>query len=396
MQSQNPSEHRARLDELRARFGEVVGDCAGIAEPSPVVDGMLREADDMVSALGGWIGQGCEPAAAAGILAIELGRFKDDLRELMRRQPFDAVAKIQQGLAQLHTIRSIGEAVRRGPEIACRSCGFRAAVIVEVFDGLIVPASAWSERDSNWFDKVEKRLVGPDGHPMRITDMTVEREMVRRRRPTLVNDAMNDVNPGQELRKMTGVQSYVAAPIMPEDQVLAIIYAIQFDAPLNLVDRDTLWAFAEGYGYALERSILIQRSDEQAGRLRRLVYETEKQIAEIRDSQLRVIGSPLNITATRQHSTTAMPSNRRHDHKTLTRRELEVLDLLAGGATNRVVADRLMISPTTAKSHVENILRKLDVRNRAEAVKKYLELAYRSGIDAPSRDVASAQEGWGR
>jgi DNA-binding CsgD family transcriptional regulator len=52
----------------------------------------------------------------------------------------------------------------------------------------------------------------------------------------------------------------------------------------------------------------------------------------------------------------------------LTARELEVLMLLAEGLSNAQIAERLVVSPKTAEHHVSAILRKLDVRTRAEAV----------------------------
>ena len=52
----------------------------------------------------------------------------------------------------------------------------------------------------------------------------------------------------------------------------------------------------------------------------------------------------------------------------LTGREVEVLDLLAHGLSNKDIGGRLYISETTAKFHVGNILRKLAVTSRAEAV----------------------------
>ena len=54
----------------------------------------------------------------------------------------------------------------------------------------------------------------------------------------------------------------------------------------------------------------------------------------------------------------------------LTSREREVLDEIATGATNREIGDRLYLSPHTIKEHTSSIYRKLEVRNRASAVKR--------------------------
>lgn len=53
---------------------------------------------------------------------------------------------------------------------------------------------------------------------------------------------------------------------------------------------------------------------------------------------------------------------------TLTARENEVLELIATGARDREIADQLVVTESTVKKHVQNILRKLHARNRAEAV----------------------------
>jgi LuxR family maltose regulon positive regulatory protein len=58
----------------------------------------------------------------------------------------------------------------------------------------------------------------------------------------------------------------------------------------------------------------------------------------------------------------------------LTDRELEVLQELAEGLTNREIARRLMVSLNTIKTHTKNIYAKLDVRNRTEAVIRAQEL----------------------
>jgi DNA-binding NarL/FixJ family response regulator len=51
----------------------------------------------------------------------------------------------------------------------------------------------------------------------------------------------------------------------------------------------------------------------------------------------------------------------------LSERELEVLGMIAEGRTNQEIAEKLIISPTTVKTHVQNILRKLGVSDRTQA-----------------------------
>ncbi|MEX1142678.1 MAG: response regulator transcription factor [Thermoleophilaceae bacterium] len=62
----------------------------------------------------------------------------------------------------------------------------------------------------------------------------------------------------------------------------------------------------------------------------------------------------------------------------LSPREREVLALLATGATNREIAAQLHLSPHTVKEHTSSLYRKLEVRNRAEAVQR----AERLGLTA--------------
>ena len=57
-----------------------------------------------------------------------------------------------------------------------------------------------------------------------------------------------------------------------------------------------------------------------------------------------------------------------HLHDQLTSREMEILMLMAQGKTNQEIADELFIALKTAKTHVSNILSKLDVQDRTQAV----------------------------
>ena len=58
----------------------------------------------------------------------------------------------------------------------------------------------------------------------------------------------------------------------------------------------------------------------------------------------------------------------------LSAREREVLRLLTSGRTNQEIADELSVAVTTAKKHISNIIGKLGVRNRTEAIARAREL----------------------
>ena len=61
---------------------------------------------------------------------------------------------------------------------------------------------------------------------------------------------------------------------------------------------------------------------------------------------------------------------RKVEYNLLSKRELQVLDLLSKGSTYHEISDCLFISFDTTKTHVNNIYRKLNARNKSEAVYK--------------------------
>jgi two-component system NarL family response regulator len=68
-----------------------------------------------------------------------------------------------------------------------------------------------------------------------------------------------------------------------------------------------------------------------------------------------------------EFNTLAMRAEGGEGERRLTRRESEILGLLAQGLSNKQIAAQLVISQNTVKNHVRNILEKLRLRSRAEA-----------------------------
>ncbi|MCL4294435.1 MAG: response regulator transcription factor [Anaerolineae bacterium] len=76
----------------------------------------------------------------------------------------------------------------------------------------------------------------------------------------------------------------------------------------------------------------------------------------------------------------------------LSERELEVLQWLASGASNREIGWRLYITESTVKRHVYNIFGKLNVRNRTQAALQ----ARKLGVAPYPNLLQLWEEGWGK
>jgi DNA-binding NarL/FixJ family response regulator len=70
--------------------------------------------------------------------------------------------------------------------------------------------------------------------------------------------------------------------------------------------------------------------------------------------------------------------------RALTERETQVLTLIAEGLTNHEIAQRLVVSPLTAKTHVSRVMLRLGARDRVQLVVQ----AYESGLVRPGRMIA--------
>ena len=296
-------------------------------------------------------------------------------RESQLRERLRVFGRIQEGLGRLRDVGSVEAMIQRAPAEVARACDLDRIAIYRISDGLMMAEAFHVEGDP---ERGAELLAFSRAHPAPLGEQILEREMLRRRRPIVVRDAQHHPETYKPLVGPYGTHAYVAAPIMPEGRVIGFLHAdkgIQCPEDPNGVDeldRDALWAFAEGFGYAIERMQLVERLRAQAQDVRRLIAQTESIVAEHLDAQVELVTGPTSSDPLAHTAAALFPAPENPLELALTRRELEVLALVAEGATNGQIATRLVITEDTAKSHVKRILRKLGAGNRVEAAALYL------------------------
>jgi len=76
------------------------------------------------------------------------------------------------------------------------------------------------------------------------------------------------------------------------------------------------------------------------------------------------------VTVYRQAHQPFLPDNEMIAQLGISQREMEVLQLVASGATNQQIADQLFVSLNTIKTHTSRLFEKLDVQRRTQAIEK--------------------------
>lgn len=294
--------------------------------------------------------------------------------EFKRR--LDAFTRVHQELAKLRTAETVEAVVNRAPQAACEACDLDRAIIYRV-RGNDMYAEAGYVRDDP--ATAAEFVEWSRDNPGPLQDRILESEMVRRRIPLLVLDALNHPDTHKPMIEHYRTPSYVAAPIMPDGRVIGFLNADRAlrapDDPAGVdeFDRDALWAFVEGLGTIIERAHVRERIRGKLEEADQLMAQMRGVVSDLLQSNVELVMQDENVNSSATGAATALlGGSTTAIHQLLSRREIDVLELAADGWTNGRIAERLFIAEATVKSHVGQILRKLGVTNRVEAVSLYL------------------------
>jgi LuxR family transcriptional regulator, regulator of acetate metabolism len=374
---------RARDDELDARVATAMEHVAAVlsapaSEALPKVADFHtahREVEDALRSVVDELRDGHPGRADLWSTLIELHQVQRELVEQRLVQRLEALGRVREALGRLRELGPISEILRRAATELSDSCGLDRVLLSQVKEARLLPVHAHFRDDAAGAERAVEALRET---PLALEYPVIETELMRRRRATIVS------NPGgnsRVLRPPIPVEegiSYVAAPIVLDGAAIGFFHGAYVDRHVESLERDAVWAFADGFAQVFERAVLRRRVREQRRQLRELVAWTDAMAAELSEGaiELEVGGEPASVAA-RPAALPAADADTSRLAELLTRRELDVLRLLARGDSNKAIATELVVSEGTVKFHVKNILRKLRAANRVEAASRYMQLTGR-------------------
>jgi DNA-binding CsgD family transcriptional regulator len=285
----------------------------------------------------------------------------------------EALERVSAGLGRLRELGPIGELLRLAPAELSDSCRLDRVLLSRIKDSELVPCHAFFKDDP---DGAEQTVQELRERPLALAYPLIEAELMRRRRATIVERA-NGRAQSPPLPVPEGL-SYVAAPVVLDGRPIGFFHGACLDRDVDELERDATWEFADGFAQLFERAVLRKRVREQRRQLRQLVTWTDAMASDLSEGaiELEVQAEP-GAAAVRPDAVPAGEPDTSRLADLLTRRELEVLRLMARGDSNKAIANELVVSEGTVKFHVKNILRKLRASNRVEAASRYVQLTGR-------------------
>jgi RNA polymerase sigma factor (sigma-70 family) len=322
----------ARLNELNAQLCSVFG-ISQSGDATTLDDAISISAATTQRLLTRQRGVGDETGSAIGQgVLTEFLQAQVEARQVRAGERVDVVRSLTHGIRRMKKAGSLQGLGRQACTELCDALGFDSALLSFVEDdGFVVEES-------------DHGLGGPTVIARR--DCAPERACIRQRDTVRTDEADLPASPGY--RELLGSAHYLVAPVMAKSRVVALLHVGRRDeGGISTGDIDVLDAFASAYSLLHERLLNTERVQQQrtsiARAATRLTEEADRIAA---DSALAA---------------------------TLSDRERQVFERLVLGASNAEIADELVITVETVKTHVKRILRKIGAINRSEAIALYMD-----------------------
>ncbi|NMO03236.1 GAF domain-containing protein [Gordonia sp. TBRC 11910] len=338
---------RADAGALRSTISRIVCDARDLLDDEHIVglDGLW----DLVTAtIQHAVVGGVSPERMAALLGL-LGRIREAetaRTQIQLAEKSATLARVRSALAEISPATSVDGLLSIAPSIAC-GLGFDR-VLVSTVDTNWQLHTMCVVRDPRWAEEIV--AVGRE-EPLVLDRSLIENDTVVGVQATLVDEVQENPRVNRALAEITRSSSYGIAPLLVDGEVVGLLHADCYfqDRLFTVEDQALLSTFAAGLSQNLARVTVLDG-----------MAALRSHFDGVARWQAPARGATVSVAASRD------------DDSVLTRREAQIMRLMADGDSNAKIARRLVISEGTVKTHVTRILRKLDVGNRAEAVAVWL------------------------
>lgn len=274
----------------------------------------------------------------------------------------DVIRLLTNGIRRMRSAESLQRLGRQARSTLCDVLGFDNALLSFVEDaGFVVEES-------------EHGPGGPTVIPGR--DCLPERQCIATRDTIHTEDA--NVSARSGYRELLGTGTYLVAPVIAKNRVVALLHVGRGKhGSIGVGDTDVLDAFASAYSLLYEKMLNAEHLQQQRTSITQAAARLAEQADRIASAAISFdIDDEVGADSPVVTSGSALTA-------TLSEREREVFERLVLGSSNADIAEDLVITVETVKTHVKRILRKIGAINRSEAIALYLDdskstLRYRS------------------
>ncbi|WP_445163028.1 response regulator transcription factor [Mycobacterium sp. Dal123C01] len=246
-------------------------------------------------------------------------------------------------ITEFRTASSAQALVQQAPE-AIAQLGFDRVLLSRIDQDVWLPESMFVHRDPQWAAAI---LEAGRAEPTTL-DAVVETDVAKTGCSLVVDEVQTHPRVCRPIAAASRADNYGVVPIVVEKTVIGMVHVDCYlqQRSVRRTQCDLLALAVETLAAHLSRLLLLD------------------QLQAIRQAPGRLWSTPIPASTP--------PPPRPDPSLELTERELDVVRLMAAGETNYRISRLLDIAESTAKTHVSNILRKLDASNRAQAVSRWL------------------------
>ena len=274
-----------------------------------------------------------------------------EAREIRVGERAHLVRSLTDGIRRMKNAGSLQGLGRQACTELCDALGFDRALLSFVADdGFVVEQSG-------------QGVGGPT--VIARPDCRAERDCMRLRETIRTNQS--DMPPAPGYRRLLGSGQYLVAPVIAESRVVALLHVSRGSQGVSVRDIEVLDTFASVYSLLQERMLNTERVQQQRTSIARAAAGLTEEV-----DRLAAAAIGLDV----EHDYPVEPPRIAQDSvlaATLSDRERQIFERLVLGDSNAEIADELVMTVETVKTHVKRILRKTGAINRAEAIALYLE-----------------------